>query len=127
MKILKGISIAIGVLMLVIFLIYSIGTIGFSVWLTATAKHEYVTDTVYCTDKYKHGTSNVMISDGGAISMNGTNYEVTFKYKGEKIELNDKNIYDQVKINKKYRAKVKVGTYKSGTKWYEIEKIIAEK
>ena len=117
-NILKGISIAVGVLLLVVFLI---GTIGFSAWLTATAKHEYVTDTVYCMDKYRHGTSNMVSSNGGTVIVNGTNYEVTFKYKG------DENIYDQVKINKKYRAKIKVGTYKNGTKWYEIQKIIAEK
>lgn len=123
-NILKGISIAVGVLLLVVFLI---GTIGFSAWLTATAKHEYVTDTVYCMDKYRHGTSNMVSSNGGTVIVNGTNYEVTFKYKGEKIELNDENIYDQVKINKKYRAKIKVETYKNGTKWYEIQKIIAEK
>lgn len=123
-NILKGISIAVGVLLLVVFLI---GTIGFRAWLTATAKHEYVTDTVYCMDKHRHGTSNMVSSNGGTVIVNGTNYEVTFKYKGEKIELNDENIYDQVKINKKYRAKIKVGTYKNGTKWYEIQKIIAEK
>lgn len=123
-NILKGISIAVGVLLLVVFLI---GTIGFSAWLTATAKHEYVTDTVYCMDKHRHGTSNMVSSNGGTVIVNGTNYEVTFKYKGEKIELNDENIYDQVKINKKYRAKIKVETYKNGTKWYEIQKIIAEK
>lgn len=123
-NILKGISIAVGVLLLVVFLI---GTIGFSAWLTATAKHEYITDTVYCMDKHRHGTSNMVSSNGGTVIVNGTNYEVTFKYKGEKIELNDENIYDQVKINKKYRAKIKVGTYKNGTKWYEIQKIIAEK
>lgn len=119
-NILKGISIAVGVLLFV-------GTIGFSAWLTATAKHEYITDTVYCMDKHRHGTSNMVSSNGGTVIVNGTNYEVTFKYKGEKIELNDENIYDQVKINKKYRAKIKVGTYKNGTKWYEIQKIIAEK
>lgn len=123
-NILKGISIAVGVLLLVVFLI---GTIGFSAWLTATAKHEYITDTVYCMDKHRHGTSNMVSSNGGTVIVNGTNYEVTFKYKGEKIELNDENIYDQVKINKKYRAKIKVETYKNGTKWYEIQKIIAEK
>lgn len=123
-NILKGISIAVGVLLLVVFLI---GTIGFSAWLTATAKHEYVTDTVYCMDKHRHGTSNMVSSNGGTVIVNGTNYEVTFKYKGEKIELNDENIYDQIKINKKYRAKIKVETYKNGTKWYEIQKIIAEK
>ena len=50
-----------------------------------------------------------------------------FKYKGEKIKLKDKNIYNHVKINKKYRVKIKVETYKNGTKWYEIQKIIAEK
>lgn len=121
---LKGISIAVGASLLVVFLI---GTIGFSAWLTATAKHEYITDTVYCMDKHRHGTSNMVSSNGGTVIVNGTNYEVTFKYKGEKIELNDENIYDQVKINKKYRAKIKVGTYKNGTKWYEIQKIIAEK
>lgn len=123
-NILKGISIAVGASLLVVFLI---GTIGFSAWLTATAKHEYITDTVYCMDKHRHGTSNMVSSNGGTVIVNGTNYEVTFKYKGEKIELNDENIYDQVKINKKYRAKIKVGTYKNGTKWYEIQKIIAEK
>lgn len=121
---LKGISIAVGASLLVVFLI---GTIGFSAWLTATAKHEYITDTVYCMDKHRHGTSNMVSSNGGTVIVNGTNYEVTFKYKGEKIELNDENIYDQVKINKKYRAKIKVETYKNGTKWYEIQKIIAEK
>lgn len=121
---LKGISIAVGASLLVVFLI---GTIGFSAWLTATAKHEYITDTVYCMDKHRHGTSNMVSSNGGTVIVNGTNYEATFKYKGEKIELNDENIYDQVKINKKYRAKIKVGTYKNGTKWYEIQKIIAEK
>lgn len=121
---LKGISIAVGASLLVVFLI---GTIGFSAWLTATAKHEYITDTVYCMDKHRHGTSNMVSSNSGTVIVNGTNYEVTFKYKGEKIELNDENIYDQVKINKKYRAKIKVGTYKNGTKWYEIQKIIAEK
>lgn len=121
---LKGISIAVGASLLVVFLI---GTIGFSAWLTATAKHEYITDTVYCMDKHRHGTSNMVSSNGGTVIVNGTNYKVTFKYKGEKIELNDENIYDQVKINKKYRAKIKVGTYKNGTKWYEIQKIIAEK
>lgn len=121
---LKGISIAVGASLLVVFLI---GTIGFSAWLTATAKHEYITDTVYCMDKHRHGTSNMVSSNGGTVIVNGTNYEVTFKYKGEKIELNDENIYDQLKINKKYRAKIKVGTYKNGTKWYEIQKIIAEK
>lgn len=121
---LKGISIAVGASLLVVFLI---GTIGFSAWLTATAKHEYITDTVYCMDKHRHGTSDMVSSNGGTVIVNGTNYEVTFKYKGEKIELNDENIYDQVKINKKYRAKIKVGTYKNGTKWYEIQKIIAEK
>lgn len=121
---LKGISIAVGASLLVVFLI---GTIGFSAWLIATAKHEYITDTVYCMDKHRHGTSNMVSSNGGTVIVNGTNYEVTFKYKGEKIELNDENIYDQVKINKKYRAKIKVGTYKNGTKWYEIQKIIAEK
>lgn len=89
-NILKGISIAVGVLLLVVFLI---GTIGFSAWLTATAKHEYVTDTVYCMDKYRHGTSNMVSSNGGTVIVNETNYEVTFKYKGEKIELNDENIY----------------------------------
>lgn len=121
---LKGISIAVGASLLVVFLI---GTIGFSAWLTATAKHEYITDTVYCMDKHRHGTSNMVSSNGGTVIVNGTNYEVTFKYKGEKIELNDENIYAQVKINKKYRAKIKVETYKNGTKWYEIQKIIAEK
>ena len=49
------------------------------------------------------------------------------EYKGEKIKLKDKNIYNHVKINKKYRVKIKVETYKNGTKWYEIQKIIAEK
>lgn len=29
--------------------------------------------------------------------------------------------------DKKYRAKIKVEAYKNGTKWYEIQKIIAEK
>ena len=42
-----------GASLLVVFLI---GTIGFSAWLTATAKHEYVTDTVYCTDRRKEQT-----------------------------------------------------------------------
>ena len=43
------------------------------------------------------------------------------------VLLKDKNIYNHVKINKKYRVKIKVETYKNGTKWYEIQKIIAEK
>lgn len=113
---LKGISIAVGVLLFV-------GTIGFSAWLTATAKHEYVTDTVYCTDRRKEQTMTL----AGTVAVSGIKYVSTFKYKGEKIKLKDKNIYNHVKINKKYRAKIKVGTYKNGTKWYEIQKIIAEK
>lgn len=117
---LKGLSIAVGVLLLVVFLI---GTIGFSAWLTATAKHEYVTDTVYCTDRRKEQTMTL----AGTVAVSGIKYVSTFKYKGEKIKLKDKNIYNHVKINKKYRAKIKVGTYKNGTKWYEIQKIIAEK
>lgn len=115
-NILKGISIAVGVLLFV-------GTIGFSAWLTATAKHEYVTDTVYCTDRRKEQTMTLT----GTVAVSGIKYVSTFKYKGEKIKLKDKNIYNHVKINKKYRAKIKVGTYKNGTKWYEIQKIIAEK
>lgn len=117
---LKGISIAVGASLLVVFLI---GTIGFSAWLTATAKHEYVTDTVYCTDRRKEQTMTL----AGTVAVSGIKYVSTFKYKGEKIKLKDKNIYNHVKINKKYRAKIKVGTYKNGTKWYEIQKIIAEK
>ena len=123
MKILKGISIAIGTLLLVLFLIYSIGIIGFSAWLTATAKTEYVTDTVYCTNRRKDKT----IALAGTAAVSGIKYVSTFNYKGEKIELKDENIYNRVKINKKYLAKIKVGAYKSGTKWYEIEKIISEK
>ncbi len=119
-NILKGISIAVGASLLVVFLI---GTIGFSAWLTATAKHEYVTDTVYCTDRRKEQTMTL----AGTVAVSGIKYVSTFKYKGEKIKLKDKNIYNHVKINKKYRAKIKVGTYKNGTKWYEIQKIIAEK
>ena len=126
-NILKWIAIVIGALMLILFLIYSIGTIGFSAWLTATAKHEYITDTIYCIERKEEEDSDAMISETGIICMNSTNYISTFKYKGEKIELNDENIYDHVKVNKKYLAKIKVGTYKSGTKWYEIEKIISEK
>ena len=122
-NILKGISIAGGTSLLVVFLIYSIGTIGFSAWLTATAKHEYVTDTVYCTDRGKEQTMTLT----GTVAVSGIKYVSTFKYKGEKIKLKDKNIYNHVKINKKYRAKIKVETYKNGTKWYEIQKIIAEK
>lgn len=112
-----------GTSLLVVFLIYSIGTIGFSAWLTATAKHEYVTDTVYCTDRGKEQTMTLT----GTVAVSGIKYVSTFKYKGEKIKLKDKNIYNHVKINKKYRAKIKVVTYKNGTKWYEIQKIIAEK
>lgn len=119
-NILKGISIAVGASLLVVFLI---GTIGFSAWLTATAKHEYVTDTVYCTDRRKEQTMTL----AGTVAVSGIKYVSTFKYKGEKIKLKDKNIYNHVKINKKYRAKIKVETYKNGTKWYEIQKIIAEK
>lgn len=119
-NILKGISIAVGASLLVVFLI---GTIGFSAWLTATAKHEYVTDTVYCTDRRKEQTMTL----AGTVAVSGIKYVSTFKYKGEKIKLKDKNIYKHVKINKKYRAKIKVETYKNGTKWYEIQKIIAEK
>lgn len=115
-NILKGILIAVGVLLFV-------GTIGFSAWLTATAKHEYVTDTVYCTDRRKEQTMTLT----GTVAVSGIKYVSTFKYKGEKIKLKDKNIYNHVKINKKYRAKIKVGTYKNRTKWYEIQKIIAEK
>ena len=115
-NILKGISIAVGVLLFV-------GTIGFSAWLTATAKHEYVTDTVYCTDRRKEQTMTLT----GTVAVSGIKYVSTFKYKGEKIKLKDKNIYNHVKINKIYRAKIKVGTYKNRTKWYEIQKIIAEK
>lgn len=109
-----------GASLLVVFLI---GTIGFSAWLTVTAKHEYVTDTVYCTDRRKEQTMTL----AGTVAVSGIKYVSTFKYKGEKIKLKDKNIYNHVKINKKYRAKIKVGTYKNGTKWYEIQKIIAEK
>lgn len=119
-NILKGISIAVGASLLVVFLI---GTIGFSAWLTATAKHEYVTDTVYCTDRRKEQTMTL----AGTVAVSGIKYVSTFKYKGEKIKLKDKNIYNHVKINKKYRVKIKVETYKNGTKWYEIQKIIAEK
>ena len=104
-NILKGISIAVGVLLFV-------GTIGFSAWLTATAKHEYVTDTVYCTDRRKEQTMTLT----GTVAVSGIKYVSTFKYKGEKIKLKDKNIYNHVKINKKYRAKIKVGTYKNRTK-----------
>ena len=87
-----------GASLLVVFLI---GTIGFSAWLTATAKHEYVTDTVYCTDRRKEQT----ITLAGTVAVSGIKYVSTFKYKGEKIKLKDKNIYNHVKINKKYRAK----------------------
>ena len=66
-----------GASLLVVFLI---GTIGFSAWLTATAKHEYVTDTVYCTDRRKEQTMTL----AGTVAVSGIKYVSTFKYKGEK-------------------------------------------
>ena len=53
-----------GASLLVVFLI---GTIGFSAWLTATAKHEYVTDTVYCTDRRKEQTMTL----AGTVAVSG--------------------------------------------------------
>ena len=59
------------------------------------------------------------------------NYYITlyyisiFQYGDKEIKSENEDIYDQVKVDKQYNAKIEITTYKDGTKDYDVLDIIS--
>lgn len=60
------------------------------------------------------------------INIDNTDHISIFQYGNKEIKAENKDIYDQVKVDKQYNVKIEITTYKDGTKDYDVMKIISE-
>ena len=102
--ILMGVLIALAIVL--------IGVIVYGIWETVTAKHEYISGEIYCIKEHKSKTDSSLPMKTGDI----TGF----------IDIDDKDIYKQVKTGKRYLAKIDIVTYKDGTTEYDVMKIISK-
>lgn len=120
--ILMGVLIALAIVL--------IGVIAHGIWETVTAKHEYISGEIYCIKKHKSKTdSSLPMKTGditGFIDIGDKEYISVFRYNGKKIKSDDENIYDQVKVDKRYNARIDVVTYRDGTTEYNVIEIISK-
>ncbi len=102
----------------------------YGIWRSFTARHEYISGVVHCTDKYKDKADTYLpMKIGGfpnLINIDNTDHISIFQYGNKEIKAENKDIYDQVKVDKQYNVKIEITTYKDGTKDYDVMKIISE-
>lgn len=102
----------------------------YGIWRSFTARHEYISGVVYCTDKYKDKADTYLpMKIGGfpnLINIDNTDHISIFQYGNKEIKAENKDIYDQVKVDKQYNVKIEITTYKDGTTDYDVMKIISE-
>ena len=102
----------------------------YGIWRSFTARHEYISGVVHCTDKYKDKADTYLpMKIGGfpnLINIDNTDHISIFQYGNKEIKAEYKDIYDQVKVDKQYNVKIEITTYKDGTKDYDVMKIISE-
>ena len=108
----------------------AVACIVYGIWRSFTARHEYISGIVCCTDKYKDKTDTYLPMKIGdftnLINIDDTDYISIFQYGNKEIKAENKDIYDQVKVDKQYNVKIEITTYKDGTKDYDVMKIISE-
>ena len=86
---------------------------------------------VSCVDKSSNETHKCTSEEVGDIPSYvddhvRTDYISIFQYNDQIIKSRNKDIYDQVKVDKQYNVKIEITTYKDGTKDYDVMKIISE-
>lgn len=115
---------------LILAVIVLMGVVVYGIWETVTAKHEYISGEIYCIKKHKSKTdSSLPMKTGditGFIDIDDKEYISVFRYNGKKIKSDDEDIYNQVKPDKKYLAKIDIVTYKDGTTEYDVMEIISK-
>ena len=107
-----------------------VACIVYGIWKSFTARHEYISGIVCCTDKYKDKTDTYLplkIGDfTNLINIDDTDYISIFQYGDKEIKSENEDIYNQVKVDKQYNAKIDITIYKDGTKDYDVLEIISE-
>ena len=98
--------------------------------MSFTARHEYISGIVCCTDKHKDKTDTYLPMKIGdftnLINIDDTDYISIFQYGDKEIKSENEDIYNQVKVDKQYNAKIDITIYKDGTKDYDVLEIISE-
>lgn len=81
-----------------------VACIVYGIWRSFTARHEYISGIVCCTDKYKDKTDTYLPMKIGdftnLINIDDTDYISIFQYGNKEIKAENKDIYDQVKVDK---------------------------
>lgn len=107
-----------------------VACIVYGIWRSFTARHEYISGIVCCTDKYKDKTDTYLPMKIGdftnLINIDDTDYISIFQYGNKEIKAENKDIYDQVKVDKRHNARIDVVTYRDGTTEYNVMDIISE-
>ena len=85
---------------------------------------------LYVVHKYKDKTDTYLPMKIGdftnLINIDDTDYISIFQYDNKEIKAENKDIYDQVKVDKRYNARIDVVTYRDGTTEYNVMDIISE-
>ena len=85
-----------------------VACIVYGIWRSFTARHEYISGIVCCTDKYKDKTDTYLPMEIGdftnLINIDDTDYISIFQYGNKEIKAENKDIYDQVKVDKQYNG-----------------------
>ena len=78
-----------------------VACIVYGIWRSFTARHEYISGIVCCTDKYKDKTDTYLPMKIGdftnLINIDDTDYISIFQYGNKEIKAENKDIYDQLK------------------------------
>ena len=101
----------------------------YGIWRSFTARHEYISGVVHCTDKYKDKADTYLpMKIGGfpnLINIDNTDHISIFQYGNKEIKAENKDIYDQVEVGKKYNARIKILIHNDQTENYDVAEIIS--